>query len=98
MEPWELHEMFPSLDIMNILGYPNHISSDWLDDWLRFDGDPYLAITHVLKFLKYNLEINVIHEHVLIRLFLLSLEARQKNWVKHPYSPKSISSIAVFIE
>jgi len=21
MEPWELHEMFPSLDITNILGY-----------------------------------------------------------------------------
>jgi hypothetical protein len=38
MEPWELHEMFPSLDITNILGYMNHISLYWLDNSSKFDG------------------------------------------------------------
>jgi hypothetical protein len=93
MAPWELHEMFPSLDIKNVSGYPNHFSLDWGDNCPKFDGDPSLAITHVVKFLKYTSEINVIHEDVLIRFFLLSLEARQKNWVKHSLSPKSISSL-----
>jgi hypothetical protein len=85
------------------LGYPNHFSPNWLDNCPKFDGDPSSAITHVVKFLKYTSEINVIHEDVLIRLFLSKiwhghLEARQKNWVKHSCSPKSISSIAMFIE
>jgi hypothetical protein len=98
MAPWELHEMFPSLDINNVPGYPNHFSSDWGNDCPKLDGDLSSAITHVVKFLKYTSKINVIHKDVLIRLFLISLEARQKNWVKHSCSPKSISSLAVFIE
>jgi hypothetical protein len=40
----------------------------------------------------------VIHEFMLLRLFLLSLEARKKNWVKNSCSLKSISSLVVFIE
>jgi hypothetical protein len=98
MAPWEIHEMFPSLDIKNVLGYPNQFSPDWGDNCPKFDGDLSSVITHVVKFLKYTSDINVIHEDVLIRLFLLSLEARQKNWVKHSCNPKSISSLAVFIE
>jgi hypothetical protein len=51
-----------------------------------------------VNFLKYVSEINVTHQDVLIRLFLLSLETRQKNWVKHTLNPKSISSLTIFIE
>jgi hypothetical protein len=51
-----------------------------------------------VKFLKYASEINVIHEDTLIRLFLVSLEARQKNWVKNCCSPRSISSLTIFID
>jgi hypothetical protein len=71
---------------------------DWLDDYPKFDGNLSLAIDHVVKFLKYTFEINVIHEDLLIRFFLISLEGRQKNWVKHSLGPKSISSLTIFIE
>jgi hypothetical protein len=103
MAPWELHEMFPSLDINNIPGYPNHFSPDWLDDCPKFDGDPSSAITHVVKFLKYASKINVIHEDVLIRLFLVSLEARkiigsrnlsvQRAYLLSQFSLKNFSSV-----
>jgi hypothetical protein len=82
MAPWSLHEMFPSLDIKDVPRYPNHFSPDWGDNCPKFDGDPSLAIAHVVKVLKYVSEINVTHQDVLIRLFLLSLGTRQKNWVK----------------
>jgi hypothetical protein len=98
MAPWELHAMFPSLDFNNFPGYPNHFCPNWLDDCPKFDGDPSSTITHVVKFLKYASKINVVHEDVLIRFFLVSLEARQNNWVKKSLSPKSIPSLTVFIE
>jgi hypothetical protein len=50
-----------------------------------------------MYFLKYFLKIDVMHQDVLIRLFFLSLETRQKEWVKHILSPKSISSLTKFI-
>jgi hypothetical protein len=71
--------MFPSIVIKNIVGYPNHFSPDWGNNCPKFDGDLSLAITHVVKFLKYTSEINVIHEDRLIWFFFLSLEVRQKN-------------------
>jgi hypothetical protein len=64
----------------------------------KFDGDPFLAISHVVNFLKYVSEIGVRHYDVLIILFLLSLETRQKDWVKHTLRLKSISSLEIFIE
>jgi hypothetical protein len=45
----------------------------------KFDGDPLLAITHAVKFLKYTSKINVMHEGMLMRLFVNSLEG--KNWL-----------------
>jgi hypothetical protein len=76
------HERFPSLGIKDIIGYPNHFSLDWVYDCPKFNGDPTLAITHIVRFLKYTSKINVIHEDVLIKLFLVSLEPRQKFWVR----------------
>jgi hypothetical protein len=98
MAPWSLHKMFPSLDIEDVLGYPNHFSPGWGNNCPKFDGDLSLAITHVVNFLKYVSEIDVTHQDVLIRLFFLSLETRQKDWVKHTLNPKSISSLTIFIE
>jgi hypothetical protein len=98
MAPWVLHEMFPSLAIKNVFGYPNHFSPDLGDNCPKFDGSPSLVVTHVVNFLKYVSEINVTYQDVLIRLLLLSLETRQKNWVKHTLNPKSISSLTIFIE
>jgi hypothetical protein len=76
---WSLHIMFPSLNIEDILGYPNHFSSGWGSNCLKFDGDPSLNITYVVNFLKYISKIDVTHQDVLIRLFLLSLETRKKD-------------------
>jgi hypothetical protein len=57
-----------------------------------------LAISHVVNLLKYVSEIDITHQDVLIRLFFLSLETRQKDWVEHTLHPKSISSLEIFIE
>ena len=76
MAPSELHEIFPSLDIKNNPGYPNHFLLDQVDDCPKFHGNPYLAIDHVVKFLKYTSKINIAYEDVLIRFYLMSLVGR----------------------
>jgi hypothetical protein len=85
--------MFPSLDIEDILGYPNQFSLGWGNNYPKFDGDPSLAITHVVNFLKLFSNIDVTHQDVLIRLFFLSLETRQTDWDRHTLNAKSISSL-----
>jgi len=40
----------------------------------------------------------VIYEYVLIILFSISLEVRQKNWVRHSLYPNNISSLTIFIK
>jgi len=93
MAPWELHERYPSLDIKNAPGYPNHYSPYWLDDCLKFDGDHSLAISHIVKFLKQISKVNVVHEDVLMRLCTYSIKS-QRDWIIYAYTPTSISSIA----
>jgi hypothetical protein len=56
-----LYKMFPSLDIDDIPGYPNHFSPIWEKNCPKFDGNSSLAITYVVNFLKYFLEIDVTH-------------------------------------
>jgi hypothetical protein len=38
------------------------------------------------------------HEDVMVRLFLLSLEEKQRDWIRHSCKPKSISSSMVLIQ
>jgi hypothetical protein len=59
----------------------------------KFDGNPSLAIPHVVNFLKYVSEIKVTHQVVLIELFLLSLGTKQREWVKHILSPRRVSYV-----
>jgi hypothetical protein len=98
MACWLLQKMFPSLDIEDVSGYPNHFSPGWGNNYPKFDEDPSLAITHVVNLLRYVSEIDVTHQDVLIRLFFLSLETKRKGWVKHTLNPKSISSLTISIE
>jgi hypothetical protein len=88
MAPWELHEIFPSLDIENYFEYQNYFSLNWWENCQKIDSDLTFSVTHVVKFLKYISQINVIHDDVLIRLFLLYLEVIKNNWVKHSLNPK----------
>jgi hypothetical protein len=46
----------------------------------QFDGDALLATTHAVKFHKYTSKINVMHEGMLMRLFVNSLEGKQLAW------------------
>jgi hypothetical protein len=71
---------------------------EWVEDLPKFDGDPLFSISHVVNFLKYASKINVMHEDVLMRLLAYSLEGKQRDWVIHSCSPRSISSIVDFIE
>ena len=73
MAPWELQEIFPSIDIKKFLEYPNHFSPNWGGNCLKFDGSPSSVVTHVVNFLKYVSKINVTCQDVLIRLFFFYL-------------------------
>jgi hypothetical protein len=94
LNEWSLYKRFPTL---NIRGYPNHFPLGLVDNCLKFDGNPSMAKSHVAEFLKYISKEKVRHHDVLVRLFLLSLGADQREWVKHDVIPKSIISIRAFI-
>jgi hypothetical protein len=78
MAPWEFHEQYATIDVKGVPGYPNHYSLEWLEDLPKYDGDPSLAIPHIVNFLRYISEINVTHEDVMMRLFVYSFGMKQK--------------------
>jgi hypothetical protein len=51
MARWE-KKMYPSIDFERFLGYPNYFDISWGRNCPKFDGDPSLAITHVVEFLE----------------------------------------------
>jgi hypothetical protein len=53
MAPWELHELYPPLDIGDIIGYPNNLPPKWEKNILKFDSDSLCAIPHVSSFFGY---------------------------------------------
>jgi hypothetical protein len=96
--PWEFHKVYPSFDVQDILGYTNHFSSEWRESFLKFDGDPALAVTYVVNYMKYALSLNVLHEYVLMKIYVSSLESSKKDWFAHSCDPKSIPSSTNLIE
>jgi hypothetical protein len=96
--PWEFHKVYPSFDVQDIPGYPNHCSPKWRESCPKFDGDPALAVTHVMNYMKYASSLNVLHEDVLMKIFVSSLESSQKDWLAHSCDPKSIPSSTNLIE
>jgi hypothetical protein len=92
MAPWDFHERYPFIDITNVPGYPNHIPQEWRDNCPQYDGNPTLTVSHVLQFLKYVSHLKVIHEDVLIKLFMSSLQPKQRVLLKYSSCPKSITS------
>jgi hypothetical protein len=71
--PWAFHKVYPSIDVKNIPGYPNHFSMEWRESFPKFNGDPALAITHVVNYMKYVSRLNVLHEDVSMKSFVYSL-------------------------
>jgi hypothetical protein len=96
--PWAFHNVYPSLDVQNVPGYPNHCPTEWRENCPKFDGDPALAVTHVANYMKYVSSLDVLHEDVLMKIFVSSLESSQKDWLAHLCDPKSIPSSTKLIE
>ena len=90
--------MYPSIDVQNIPGYPNHCSTEWRASCPKFNGDLALAVTHVVNYVKYASSLNVLHEDVLMKIFVFSLESSQRSWLSHSCDPKSIPSSTKLIE
>jgi hypothetical protein len=90
--------VYPSFDVQDIRGYPNHCSPEWRESCPKFDGDPTLAVTYVMNYMKYASSLNLLHEDVLMKFFVSSLESSQKDWFAHSCDPKSIPSSTKLIE
>jgi hypothetical protein len=76
--PWEFHKVYPSIDVQNIPGYPNHFSTEWRESFPKFNGDPTLAVTHVMNYMKYASSLNVLHEDVLMNFFCIFTGIKSK--------------------
>jgi hypothetical protein len=96
--PWEFHKVYPSFDVQDILGYPNHCPMKWRENFPKFDGDPALAVTHVMNYMKYSLSLNALHEDALMKIYVSSQESSQRDWLAHSCDPKSIPSSTKLIE
>lgn len=44
MAPWDLHEMYLSLDVNDILGYPNWYNTNYITNVPKFYGNPSSTI------------------------------------------------------
>jgi hypothetical protein len=100
--PWAFHKVYASSDVHDILGYPNHCPIEWRANCPKFNGDPPLAVTHVAKYINYAssldlLREDVLHEDVLMKIFVSSLEPSQRNFLACSCDPKSIPSSAKLI-
>jgi len=69
----------------------------WLSRIPNFDVDPSLTIAHIVEFTEFFLCFGVEQEDVVLLLFLLPLEERKRDWIKHSCNPKSISSSMILI-
>jgi hypothetical protein len=101
--PYAFHKVYPSFDFHDIPGYPNHCSMEWRTSCPKFNGDPALAVTHVVNYMNYAsilvvLHEDVIHEDVLMNIFVTSLELSQRNFLARSCKPKRIPSYTKIIE
>jgi hypothetical protein len=96
--PWAFHKVYPSLDVQNIPGYSNLFPAGWRENCPKFDGDPTLAVTHVVNYMRYASSINVMHEDVLMKFCVSSLDSSQRKWLADSCDPKSIRSSTKLVE
>jgi hypothetical protein len=76
------------------VGYPHEILTKWRKNLSKFDGIESHAIQHIVSFLEYVLKVDVTHEDILIKLFVFSLEIKERIWVSYCSGPKRISFYA----
>jgi hypothetical protein len=97
MDQWNFHEAYKALDIKFIDGYPNKCPINQFDVLPKFDGNLLSVIAHIVDFTICIYYVNVLHEDVCLRLFLLSLGNEQRDWIKNSCKPRSIYSLTILI-
>jgi hypothetical protein len=66
---WEY--LFTPLDFSCILGSPHHLYPwVWMHHVPIFWGQPHLASMHLSSFMKFIIENNIVHEDVLMKIFI----------------------------
>jgi hypothetical protein len=83
LAPWDFCEFHPCFDVEGISGYHNHFTQEWVEKLPKFDGIESHAIQHIVLFLEYVLNLDVSLEDVLIKLFVFSLEMKEKYVLSH---------------
>jgi hypothetical protein len=76
--------------------YDERLPEGW-DDIPKFDGNPCLTITHVFEFTKYIYWYQVTQYDVVMQLCFLSLDKKQRNFIKHTCIPSGFESSTIFI-
>jgi len=97
MSMWRFHVAYKGLDVQSIYWYPKKCMIKKLIHVPKFDGDSSSIVAHVTKFIESMIHSSIEQEDMIVRLFLLSIEERKRDWIKHSCSPKSISSSIILI-
>jgi hypothetical protein len=90
--------VYPSIDVQNILDIQIIALRSGGKVSLNLMVIQALAVTHVVNYMKYASSLNVLHEDVLMKIFVSSLESSQRSWLAHSCDPKSIPSSTNLIE
>jgi hypothetical protein len=70
---WLLEDLLDPLDFSRILEYPNDYE-DWREDIPKFHGFRDSPTFHVTSFINIVLELNIFHEDVTMKMFILSFD------------------------
>jgi hypothetical protein len=71
---------------------------EWRKNCPKFNGNPTLVVTHVVNYVKYDSSLDVLHEDVVMKIIVSSLESSQRNFLAHSCNPKRIPSSTKLIE
>jgi hypothetical protein len=94
----EFHKFFPCFNFGEIVVYINEIPLAWRMNVPTFDDDCFHVAQHIMPFVEYVVKLDVVHEDIRIILVFISLNGRQKAWVRNHIHPKTRSSCAYFLE
>lgn len=95
----KLHaELYAPLDFLGILGCLNKLPPPgWVEHIPKFHGHPHLAAQHVTSFIDFILDLYVVHEDVIMRMFAHTME-ESADYCFKSLGRGEISSFAGFIK
>jgi hypothetical protein len=77
---------------------PKQVPLEYLKNLSKYNDDPSCVVSHVLSLVRYASMLEKRHEDLLVVSFLCSLEIKQRGWIRNSCSPKSITSLGIFVE